>query len=98
MRSSGGSQSAYGVLFYRMRNRGFTRSWINTFDHGYIQISSSHKRTEFHTEVSASSITPDHGLLRTVPIGGGEFIDLQPDGPDGNSFDMMKGLISTKKG
>jgi hypothetical protein len=30
----------------------------------------------------------------TMPLNGGEFIDLQPDG---NSFDMMKGLISTKK-
>jgi len=48
-----------------------------------------------HRSVRIVGITPDHGLLRTVPMGGGEFIDLQPDG---NSFDMMKGLISTKKG
>ncbi|KAG8830491.1 biotin holocarboxylase synthetase [Serendipita sp. 399] len=43
-------------------------------------------------------ITPDYGLLRTVPEtrkpGESEFIDLQPDG---NSFDMMAGLIRTKK-
>ncbi|KAG1842336.1 hypothetical protein F4604DRAFT_1938888 [Suillus subluteus] len=39
-------------------------------------------------------ITPGHGLLRTVPMGGGEFIDLQPDG---NGFDMLKALILKKK-
>ena len=44
-------------------------------------------------------ITPDHGLLRTIPERTGwggegeEFIDLQPDG---NSFDMMAGLIKSK--
>ncbi|KAI0753256.1 hypothetical protein C8Q80DRAFT_1217458 [Daedaleopsis nitida] len=59
-------------------------------------------------EVRIVGITPDHGLLRTLPerepafggMGGGgggggglEFIDLQPDG---NSFDLMAGLIKTK--
>ncbi|KZT22959.1 hypothetical protein NEOLEDRAFT_1137325 [Neolentinus lepideus HHB14362 ss-1] len=54
--------------------------------------------------VRICGITLDHGLLRTVPerssglggIGGGggaEYIDLQPDG---NSFDIMAGLIKTK--
>lgn len=58
--------------------------------------------------VKIVSITPDHGLLRTVLVdvdrngkevfgGGGsakrQFIDLQPDG---NSFDMLAGLIKTK--
>lgn len=58
-------------------------------------------------------ITPDYGLLRTLPVGrsdsGGDggwgyggyggfhqsnpFIDLQPDG---NSFDIMAGLIKSK--
>ena len=44
-------------------------------------------------------ITPDHGLLRTIPERTGwstadeDFIDLQPDG---NSFDMMAGLIKSK--
>jgi len=43
-------------------------------------------------------ITPDHGLLRTVAAKGPsktgvEYIDLQPDG---NSFDMLAGLIKTK--
>jgi len=50
-------------------------------------------------------ITPNHGLLRTVPLGDAShtvssnpfmresFIDLQPDG---NSFDMFSGLIRTK--
>lgn len=48
-------------------------------------------------------ITSDHGLLRTVPEPGlasgfserrqPEYIDLQPDG---NSFDLMAGLIRVK--
>ena len=49
-----------------------------------------------HTKVRIVSITLDHGLLRTVPERGsvsGGFIDLQPDG---NSFDIMKGLIRSK--
>ncbi|CCA70934.1 related to BPL1-biotin holocarboxylase synthetase [Serendipita indica DSM 11827] len=48
--------------------------------------------------VRIAGITPEHGLLRTVPEkyqpGGPQFIDLQPDG---NSFDMMAGLIKTKQ-
>ncbi|KAI0643919.1 class II aaRS and biotin synthetase [Trametes meyenii] len=53
-------------------------------------------------KVRVVGITPDHGLLRTLPErdgrggGGGqgvEYIDLQPDG---NSFDLMAGLIKTK--
>ena len=63
--------------------------------------------------VKIVGITPDYGLLRTLPIGqsdyggfGGQgyggyggsrqsspFIDLQPDG---NSFDIMAGLIKSK--
>jgi biotin--protein ligase len=44
-------------------------------------------------------ITSDHGLLRTLPEQGGwsragaNYVDLQPDG---NSFDLMSGLIKTK--
>ncbi|KAL1939447.1 hypothetical protein VTO73DRAFT_10003 [Trametes versicolor] len=53
-------------------------------------------------KVRIVGITPEHGLLRTLPErdgwggGGGqgvEYIDLQPDG---NSFDLMAGLIKTK--
>ncbi|KAI0822378.1 class II aaRS and biotin synthetase [Trametes gibbosa] len=51
-------------------------------------------------KVRIVGLTPDHGLLRTLPErdgwGGGqgtEYIDLQPDG---NSFDLMAGLIKTK--
>ena len=50
-------------------------------------------------------ISPDHGLLRTIPVdaapvissnpfaAANQYIDLQPDG---NSFDLMSGLIKTK--
>lgn len=57
--------------------------------------------TEPPTPVRVYGITLDHGLLRTIPerngwsTGSGEqFIDLQPDG---NSFDLMAGLIKSKK-
>lgn len=53
-----------------------------------------------HMLVRIVGITLDHGLLRTMPesndyrsIQGGNFIDLQPDG---NSFDIMGGLIKSK--
>jgi biotin--protein ligase len=62
--------------------------------------------TNPHTPVRIVGITADHGLLRTVPErrtnfdpwtswrnGETEYIDLQPDG---NSFDLMAGLIKTK--
>jgi len=62
--------------------------------------------TNPHTTVRIVGITTDHGLLRTVPerrsifdprtgwrSGEPEYIDLQPDG---NSFDLMAGLIKTK--
>jgi len=59
------------------------------------------------TQVRITGITLDYGLLRTIPerrtlgnpyfsSGGGsdeEYIDLQPDG---NSFDMMSGMIKAK--
>jgi biotin--protein ligase len=45
-------------------------------------------------EVRIVGITTDHGLLRTEPLDGrGGYVDLQPDG---NSFDMLKGLITVK--
>ncbi|KAK0469115.1 class II aaRS and biotin synthetase [Desarmillaria tabescens] len=50
-------------------------------------------------KVRVSGLTSDHGLLRTVPertgwsSGEEGFIDLQPDG---NSFDLMAGLIKSK--
>ncbi|KAJ3570382.1 hypothetical protein NP233_g4427 [Leucocoprinus birnbaumii] len=61
------------------------------------------------TPVRITGITLDHGLLRTIPErspfssnpyfsssrgGGEEYIDLQPDG---NSFDLMAGMIRAKK-
>jgi biotin--protein ligase len=53
-----------------------------------------------HQMVRIAGITPDHGLLRTLPERSGwpsgassGFIDLQPDG---NSFDLMAGLIKSK--
>jgi biotin--protein ligase len=51
-------------------------------------------------KVRLVGITPDHGLLRTVPeelgdkVSENDYVDLRPDG---NSFDLMNGLISTKK-
>jgi biotin--protein ligase len=50
-------------------------------------------------KVRILEITPNHGLLRTVPetsgwnIGEKEYVDLQPDG---NSFDIMAGMIKAK--
>lgn len=47
------------------------------------------------TKVRICGITPDHGLLRTLPENAHtlSYIDLQPDG---NSFDIMAGLIKSK--
>lgn len=54
-----------------------------------------------HIRVRIIGITSDYGFLRTMPEGPGHsshrgepFIDLQPDG---NSFDIMAGLIKIKK-
>ncbi|KDR77138.1 hypothetical protein GALMADRAFT_246358 [Galerina marginata CBS 339.88] len=56
-----------------------------------------------HIAVRIAGITPDHGLLRTIPERSGmrglpssregEYIDLRPDG---NSFDLMSNLIKSK--
>ena len=55
---------------------------------------------EPHIQVRIVGITSDHGFLRTMPEEPGRyshrgeaFIDLQPDG---NSFDIMAGLIKVK--
>lgn len=55
--------------------------------------------------VKIVGLTLDHGLLRTVPVANlfaergaapssRRFIDLQPDG---NGFDMLKGLLVSRK-
>jgi len=49
-------------------------------------------------QVRLQGITPEHGLLRTVPedprvARSQPYVDLQPDG---NSFDMLTGLIQVK--
>ncbi|EIW81642.1 class II aaRS and biotin synthetase [Coniophora puteana RWD-64-598 SS2] len=50
--------------------------------------------TEPHEEVTIVGLTPDYGLLRAKSNRTGEEFALQPDG---NSLDMMKGLIKAKK-
>ncbi|KAI6038597.1 class II aaRS and biotin synthetase [Pisolithus marmoratus] len=69
----------------------YTSKWVHT-----NQIVTLITTTP-HTTVRIESITTDYGLLRTVPLSGAsgssQYIDLQPDG---NSFDMMKGLIKVK--
>lgn len=82
----------------------YTRSWLHSWvkrpflaiiltESAYRGQTVTLATTEPHTTVRIVGITPDYGLLRTEPLGGGRYIDLQPDG---NSFDMMKGLIKTK--
>jgi biotin---protein ligase len=44
-------------------------------------------------KVRVQGITLDYGYLHTVSVDGGESIDLKPDG---NSYDMMAGLIRAK--
>lgn len=59
-----------------------------------------------HQRLRIVGITPDYGLLRCVPISASsslygrdvegssaEFVELQPDG---NSFDLMAGMIKRK--
>lgn len=52
-------------------------------------------RLEHHNnlEVVVKGITMDHGMLEVQVKETGEFIQLQPDG---NSFDMMRGLMKRK--
>lgn len=49
-------------------------------------------------QVRLIGLTPEHGLLRTVPedpqvARNHPYVDLQPDG---NSFDFLTGLIQVK--
>lgn len=80
--------------------------------HGPISTHFSSRRDQLvtlttttpHTAVRIVGITPDYGLLRTIPERSGmprysssaredDYIDLQPDG---NSFDLMANLIKSK--
>jgi len=50
-------------------------------------------------QVRLVDIVPEHGFLRTVPedpkvARSRPYVDLQPDG---NSFDILKGLIQVKQ-
>ena len=44
-------------------------------------------------KVRVQGITLDYGYLHTVSVDGGEYVDLRADG---NSYDMMAGLIRAK--
>jgi len=80
----------------------------STFDDGLFVIYSDQLVTLTTVDppvpVRIVGITHDHGLLRTIPErtgwnkrvqhGADEYIDLQPDG---NSFDIMMGLIKAKR-
>ncbi|WRT65701.1 biotin-[acetyl-CoA-carboxylase] ligase [Kwoniella shivajii] len=109
--------------------KGFMEEYHGRWLHSGQEVTLTH--TEPHTPLRILSITPDHGLLRCIPINkkkptssngltplynrnvdNGEdryissstnsssstgnkpdFVDLQPDG---NSFDLMSGLIKRK--
>lgn len=94
------------VAFVRMPPSNHTTGLPTLIAHNRDQLVTLTTMTP-PTRVRLVGITLDHGLLRTVPektrrgygglAGGGGadegFIDLQPDG---NSFDMLAGLIKTK--
>ncbi|KAG8801764.1 biotin holocarboxylase synthetase [Serendipita sp. 398] len=92
------------VIFGRMWNEfiaaGSFEPFVDLYLDRWIHSDQLVTLESVHPPVRARivGITPDYGLLRTIPetykAGGPEFIDLQPDG---NSFDMMAGLIRTKK-
>lgn len=50
--------------------------------------------------VKILGLHPDNGTLRTIELDGdgreraGQYVDLEPDG---NSFDMMQGLLKVKR-
>lgn len=94
----------------------YLQSWIHScvFPASLLQLSLTSRadspRSDQRVTIESTGqvvkivgITPDHGLLRTVPVemdrtgretygGGGAkgFVDLQPDG---NGFDMLKSLL-----
>jgi biotin--protein ligase len=82
------------MLFLAAESEGF-RSFMDRYTSSWLHSGQTVTLATAtpHTTVRIVGITPDHGLLRTEPLGGGQYIDLQPDG---NSFDMLKGLIKTK--
>ncbi|GAA6062825.1 hypothetical protein JCM10212_002463 [Sporobolomyces blumeae] len=96
----------------------FSSMWETFEKQGFEPFTDAYLRRWIHSDqrvtlestsqaVRIVGITPDHGLLRTVPInvdrmgnevfggaaalaGRPEYIDLQPDG---NRFDLMKGML-----
>lgn len=82
----------------------FVRHWSHLLQSDSYLTSSRDQLVTLTTvsppqQVRIIGITPDHGLLRTMPERTGwssekqGYIDLQPDG---NSFDIMSGLIKSK--
>ncbi|GAA5904307.1 biotin--[acetyl-CoA-carboxylase] ligase BPL1 [Sporobolomyces salmoneus] len=96
----------FGSMWETFQTRGFDpfvdaylRRWIHTDQRVTLETNSQ--------PVRIVGVTPDHGLLRTVPInvdrmgnevfGGGASFVGQPQyidlQPDGNRFDLMKGML-----
>ncbi|KAM0752249.1 class II aaRS and biotin synthetase [Meredithblackwellia eburnea MCA 4105] len=96
----------------------FSEMWQPFLDEGFAPFTDSYLTHWIHSNqkvtiqatnkvVRIVGITPEHGLLRTVPAdldrngkeiftgssSGSSFIDLQPDG---NGFDMVKGLLVSR--
>jgi len=84
----------FETLVTLVSSRYFSLSWEThpLFCSGHLITLTT---TTPHTSVRIVGITHDQGFLRTTPEPGSpsEYIDLQPDG---NSFDMMAGLIKAK--
>ncbi|GAA5964359.1 hypothetical protein JCM3765_006388 [Sporobolomyces pararoseus] len=98
--------SKFGTMWETFQVRGFEpfvdpylRRWIHSDQRVTLEANNQ--------PVRIVGITPDHGLLRTVPInvdrmgnevfGGGASLAGQPQfidlQPDGNRFDLMKGML-----
>lgn len=68
----------------------YTQRWLHSDKIVTIQ--------ETGQKVRIVGLTPENGLLRTISLnssaGSPQYIDLEPDG---NSFDMMQGLLKAKR-
>ncbi|KAH8918057.1 class II aaRS and biotin synthetase [Atractiella rhizophila] len=83
-------------MMYRsfISTQGDFRPFLDSYIQHWLHSDQLVTIEETDEKVIIKGITEDSGLLRTESVASRQIIDLQPDG---NTFDMMRGLLKTKK-
>ncbi|KAI8073849.1 biotin-protein ligase [Gongronella butleri] len=90
-----GILAAFDALYATFCTRGMDHWFLDKYYRYWLHSNQVITLAEHdHAQVLVRGISKEHGFLVALDVGTGRVYELQPDG---NSFDMMKNMISIKK-